>query len=111
MGVPAALISRDHTVLLANALMHKLSRTAVVPHETRIGELLGCRYALFHGSCGETFACPLCGIRRLVELSRLTGEQLADVPTTVRQVVATPQYAITAERAGEAVLLSVGIED
>ena len=106
-GSPAALVARDHTVLVTNSLLRRtFNEQAAVG--LRIGETIGCRNAAAYGPCGETFACPHCGLKRLIELSRLTGERLDGITTRFQQISGPSRaFKLSTEKAGEAILLKV----
>jgi hypothetical protein len=109
---PAALLARNHTVLSSNGhLRRAFENKDLELRGLRIGEVLDCKYATSHGLCGETFACFSCGLNRLLELSCLTGERLTEIPTRFqRQSGANPIFIISTERAGEAILLTIGLK-
>jgi hypothetical protein len=105
---PVALIASDHTILLSNGHLrevfdyHERERTGM-----KIGEVLDCKNATSHSRCGETTMCLHCDLRRLAELSRLTGERLSGIRASFqRPSGAKTTCAISAEKAGEAILLT-----
>ncbi len=106
---PAALIARNHTIVLSNAPLRRMLEGADRGSaHVRIGDAVGCAHALTRGPCGETCACPHCGLKRIMELSRITGETLAGIELTFRQISgADCSFTLSAEKAGEAVLLRV----
>ncbi|MGO9411082.1 MAG: hypothetical protein ACLQCB_10065 [Spirochaetia bacterium] len=109
---PAALVARDHTVLLSN---HRLSRMLEkFDHDIvglRFGEALGCRYAANEHRCGENEVCLHCGLRRLVELARISGEKIGGFPMTIRHRSGDSQsFTFATEKAGEAVLLMIEMQ-
>jgi len=102
---PAALVTPDHTVLLANSKFRRLQLDKTVVGQ-QVGDVLECMYAPLLGRCGETVACMLCSLRRAVERTWLTGEGLRDIPVSYPHKVATRKTLnVTTERVGEAVLV------
>jgi len=109
LGQAAALVARDHTVLLSN---NRLSRMLEkFDHDIvglRIGEALECKYATHERCCGESEVCLHCGLRRLVEIARISGEKIGQFPMTMRQRSGSSQtFTFASEKAGEAVLLMI----
>jgi len=106
---PAALVARDHTVLHSNSSLGKLLEK--FDHDIvglRIGEALECLYAKHERRCGEGEVCLHCGLRRLVELARISGEKIAQFPMTLRHRSGeTQSFTFATEKAGEAVLLMI----
>ena len=104
---PAALVARDHTVLFSNIRLRKMLKKS--NHDVvglRIGEVLDCKYAASPSRCGETEGCLRCGLRRLIELTRITGERLDKIPISFQhRSGASKTFKITTEKAGNAVLL------
>ena len=111
LSSPAALIARDHIVVSSNDSMRKMfDDNGRDPVGLRIGEVLDCKHAVSHGLCGETFACLQCGLRRLIALCGVTGERLAEIPTRLLQQSGdNATYSVSAERAGAAIILRVGM--
>lgn len=105
LDVPAALVSPDHIILEANSRFRDAaSRQDAVG--LRVGEALDCMYAPLLGRCGETVACLLCGLRKSVEHTWLTGEGLRRVPLSFpHKAESRKAFAITTEKIGGAVLL------
>ena len=103
---PAALIARDHTVLFSNIrLRGKFSYDVV---GLRMGRLLDCKHVASLGGCRETVACLHCKLKRLIELTSITGEKLSEISISVQHKSgATHIFKITTEQAGEAVLLTI----
>ncbi len=103
---PAALIARDHTILLANNLLRRMLQADRDSRGLRIGEAIGCKYAEPNDACGEAHACYHCALKRLIELSRITGERLSGLPLSVRQKSgADHSFRLSTEKTGEAILL------
>ncbi len=106
---PAALVARDHTVLHSNSLLGRL--LSKFGHDIvglRIGEALECVYAGSERPCGEGEVCLHCGLRRLVELARISGEKIAQFPLVLRHRSGESQaFTFATEKAGEAVLLMI----
>ena len=106
---PAALVASDHTVLFSNNRLRKmLKKSNLDVVGLRIGEVLDCKNAASPSRCGETALCPHCGLKRLIELTRITGERLNEIPISVQhRSGASKTFKITTEKAGEAVLLII----
>ena len=105
LDVPAALLSRERTVLDSNGLFRHIASNPVVAG-IEIGEVLDCMYTPLLGQCGETVPCLLCKVRNSVEHTWLTGEGLRELPFSFPHKVETRRkYAITTEKAGSAILL------
>ena len=108
LGIPAALVSREQVVLDSNAHFLRMASGREVVG-TRIGEILDCMYAPLLGQCGDTVPCLLCKVRRSLEHTWLTGEGLHEVPFSFpHKVEERRTFAITTEKAGDAVLLLLG---
>jgi hypothetical protein len=107
---PAALVGRDHTVLHSNGLLGRMLEK--FDHDIvgrRIGEALECRYAAEGLGCGKNEVCLHCGLRRVIELARITGEKIARFPTTIRHRSGDNKaFTFATEKAGEAVLMMIG---
>jgi hypothetical protein len=84
LDLPAAYVNRDLTVMTSNRLFKKLFGKFTHDTGLRIGEAMQCQSSTLHGRCGETSLCLHCGIRRLVDLARITGEKFNDIPLVVR---------------------------
>jgi hypothetical protein len=108
---PAAL-GRDQTVLFSNIRMSRM--LSKFDHDIAglsIGEALECRFAASERRCGESAICMHCGLRRLVELARISGEKIAEFPMIIPHRSGESQtYTFTTEKAGEAVLLTIGAQ-
>lgn len=110
LGRPAALVDRDHTVLFSNGLLRKMLEK--FDHDIvglRIGEALECSYSGTQGRCGENEVCLHCGLRRLVDLARISGEKIGEFPMTIRRKSGASQvFKVATEKAGDTVLLMIG---
>jgi len=85
LKLPAAFVNRDLTVLTGKrALRSALTKFHHGEVGLRIGEVLKCGHLEKHGECGEKAVCPYCGIRKLVELARISGENFEDIPLRLR---------------------------
>lgn len=85
LALPAAFVNRDLTVVTSNSLFKRLSgKFTHAAAGLRIGEAMRCLSSARHGRCGETALCLHCGIRRLIDLASITGENFADIPLVVR---------------------------
>jgi hypothetical protein len=92
LDLPAAYVNRDLTVMTSNLRFKKLF--GKFTHDTgglRLGEAMMCRSSAKYGRCGETSLCLHCGIKRLVDLARITGEKFADIPLVLRDNSGTEQ--------------------
>ena len=108
LGMPAALIGLDHTVLSSNGRFQSMA-----PHRTvdglRLGDVLECMYAPLLGRCGETVACLVCRLKKSVAHTLLTGEGLRGVPFSFpHKEEGRKTFALTTEIVGDAVLLLMG---
>ncbi|HET6449974.1 MAG TPA: hypothetical protein VFI08_01635 [Spirochaetia bacterium] len=102
---PAALVTPNNTVLVANKGFHSLQMDKTVVGR-QVGDVLECMYAPLLGRCGETVACILCALRRAVESTWSTGEGLRDVPVSYpHRVAARKTMNVTTERVADAVLV------
>ena len=106
---PAALVARDLTVLFSNSRLRKMLKK--FNHDVvglRIGEVLDCKYAASPSRCGETEGCLQCELRRLIELTRITGERLSEIPISFQHKSgASKIFKITTQKADDAVLLMI----
>jgi hypothetical protein len=85
LAQPAAYVQRDLTVMTSNLLFKKLfGKFTHDPAGLRIGEAMKCRSSAKDGRCGEVSLCLHCGVRRLIDLTRITGEKFADIPLLMR---------------------------
>jgi hypothetical protein len=85
LDLPAAYVNRDLTVMTSNKLFKKVfGKFTHDPAGVRIGEAMKCRSSAKDERCGETSLCLHCGIRRMIDLARITGERFADIPLVVR---------------------------
>ena len=107
---PAALVRRDLAVVFSNSRLGRMFKK--FDHDIvglGIGTALDCAFATSDTRCGEGAYCLHCGIRRLVELSRITGEKISHIPMTFRHKSGLDQsYIFTTEKTGDAVLLTIG---
>jgi hypothetical protein len=92
LALPAAYVNRDLTVMTSNKLFKKVfGKFTHDPAGLRIGEAMKCSSSAKYGRCGETSLCLHCGIRRLIDLARITGERFADIPLVVKDNSGTEQ--------------------
>lgn len=105
----AALISRNLTIIYSNSRFCEIAGTSGNDSVGRsIGETLGCAHARSDGSHGEKDACPQCWFRRATELAVISGERLPDLEVDLALKTGTrASYKVSAERAGEAVILTI----
>jgi hypothetical protein len=102
---PAALLSKDQTVISSNSHFRSLASNRKVVG-LRLGEILDCMYAPLLGLCGDTVPCLLCKVKRSIEHTWQTGTGLREVPFSFpHKVEARKTFIITTEKAGGAVLL------
>ena len=106
---PVALIAGDHTVLCSNGHFRRaFDRHDRKPARLKIGEALDCKSVTSQGRCGETATCLHCDIKRSIELSRITGEKLPGILTSIqKRSGADITCRISTEKAGEAILLTL----
>ena len=105
LGVAAALLAEDNTVLSANTKFHALKPDGNVLG-VRIGQVLGCMYSPLLGGCGETVTCILCSLRRSVEQTVKTGEGLRGVAVSYpHKKDMRRSFTLTTQRTGDAVLV------
>ncbi len=101
---PAALVGRDLVVLHANTRLKKLA-DELDAVGLRVGEALNCASVTPDTRCGETFLCLQCGIRRFLDLARITGERVSNVPVAIGSRSGDAQrFTLTAEGTGDTVL-------
>jgi len=112
MDSPVAIVSDDLTVLSSNNHLRKfLADHGQGPLGMKIGEVLDCKYSLSRHRCGKAVTCHHCDLKRLVELSRLTGERLTLISTIFRHPSGvSTTFKISTEKAGEAVLVKLQIK-
>jgi hypothetical protein len=92
LHLPAAYVNRDLTVMTSNLLFKKLfGKFAHDTSDLGLGEAMQCQSTAKEGRCGETPLCLHCGIRRLVDLARITGEKFAGIPLVLRDKSGTEQ--------------------
>ena len=107
LDLPAAFISRDLSIRLSNSSLNKMVNK-VTPDllGARIGDALECAYESEHQNCGENYICLQCGVRRMVDLARITGYRLVDIPITLRSKSGDERRLLfTFAKAGEAILI------
>jgi len=82
---PSAILGRDLTFIISNTLLNKMLK--MFAHDViamKIGDALECLYAVKHGPCGKDPVCLHCGIKRVVDLTSITGEKFSDIPLVLR---------------------------
>ncbi len=109
MGSPAVLVSRDLTVLVATrAFSRVFARLDQNLMGMRIGNILGCSYASKLELCGETAVCWQCMVKRIVEITYITGDRLPLMTLDLWQGTRVrTRFAVRAEKVGTGVLLVV----
>ena len=101
---PAALVGRDLVLRQANSRLRALC-DEYATRELRVGEALDCACATKDARCGETFFCLQCGVRRVLEVARISGERISRVPVTIGHRSGERRaYTLTAEGTGDTVL-------
>ena len=107
LDLPAAFINHDLSVRISNDSLSKMVNTLTDDLlGVRIGEALECAYAKEHGGCGKTHICFQCGVRRMVDLTRITGERFHDIPITLRSKSGNEHKLLfTFAKAGDAILV------
>jgi len=107
MDSAVAIVSHDLTVISSNDQFRKfLDDHGRGPVGMKIGEVLDCKYGTLRHRCGKTAACQQCDFKRIIELSRLTGEKLTVISTIFRHPSgARTTFKVSTEKAGEAVLV------
>lgn len=72
----------------------------------RIGDALECAYSEKHEGCGQTIVCHQCGIRRVIDLARITDEKFSDIPLIVRNKSGIEQKLLFSfAKAADAILI------
>jgi len=108
LDVPAVLIASDHTVLdSSSGFSALLAKSRDEIHGKRIGEVLDCTYATTPGPCGETDACFMCGFRRFIGLTLLTGEKLPEFEIGLNHKSGSRRFTIRTEKFNKVVLLAL----
>jgi hypothetical protein len=104
---PAAFVGRDLAVILANSSFGELFGKA--NHELvgrSVGEAMDCTSPSPDNPCGETFHCLQCGIRRFVELARISGVRINQLPVTFgHKSGRCKTFKLTTESRGRSVFL------
>jgi hypothetical protein len=104
---PAALLAKDHTIIVANNHFRTL-RLHEEAIGVKVGEALECMYSATLGRCGETVACILCALRRSVEQTWLTGQGMRGVPMSYpHRATERKRVEVNTEKVGDAVLVIV----
>jgi hypothetical protein len=106
---PAALVARDLTVVFSNSrlcgIAEKCGEEAV---GLKLGQALGCMHAEETRVCGQSDACLHCWLRRSVDLARISGERLPNVPFDFTPRSGTRRsFKVSVEKAGDAVVLEI----
>ena len=109
---PAALVSRDMTVISFNRRFERLfQRFDRELGGLKIGEAMDCANATSDKPCGQSPFCPPCGVRRLVEIARIARERISQIPMSFRHKSGLEQtYVFTTEKRGDATLLTIGTQ-
>jgi hypothetical protein len=109
MKAPAAIVERDLTVVYSNSRLCGIAETCGDEAVgLKVGQALGCVHAEEAGICGQSEACLHCWLKRLVDLARISGEKLPDMPFDFTRKTGSHRFfRISAEKAGEAVVLMI----
>jgi hypothetical protein len=106
---PAALVDRNLSVLFHNNQF--LKAFAKINQELvglRLCESLDCAYVPTDRRCEESPQCLQCGLKRVVEVARISGEKVGEIGTTYSHKSGFDQtFRLTAERTGDAVFLVI----
>lgn len=104
---PAAYVTRDLTVMTSNSLFTRyFGRFHHDAMGLSIGEAMQCRSAEKRDHCGEAALCLHCGIRRLIDLARITGESFSDIPLLLRDTTGAEQlFRFSCTKAEESILV------
>jgi len=106
---PAALIDSDMTVVAVNGGFEQIFRGDHELRGMKVGSVLDCIRPTAETPCGETYSCPHCGIRRLVDATRASGERIRRVAMSFRHKSGLDRtYVFTTHKRGDTVLLSIG---
>ena len=107
LELPAAFINHDLSVRISNiALSEMVNRLTADLVGAKIGDALECIYAKEHGNCGGTHICFQCGVKRMVDLARITGERFHDIPLALRSKSGSEHKLLfTFAKAGDAILV------
>jgi hypothetical protein len=107
LDLPAAFLNHDLTVRIPNGLLSKMiNKYTDGLIGIKIGEAIECNYAITHGNCGKTEVCLQCGVRRMVDLARITGDRFLDIPLALRSKSGSEHKLLfTFAKAGDAILV------
>ncbi len=104
---PAAFVGRDLKVIVSNSRFAELF--GKVNHDLsgrKVGEAIDCTSPSPDNPCGETFHCLQCGIRRFVELARISGVRVHELPVTFgHKSGKCKTFKLTTESRGDSVFL------
>jgi hypothetical protein len=105
--LPAAFVNNDLSIRISNDLLREMIDTLTVDLlRVKIGKALECAYVSEHTRCGEEQVCLQCGVRRMVDLARITGNRFVDVPLCLQSKSRIERKLLfTFAKAGDAVLI------
>jgi hypothetical protein len=109
-NVPAALVGRDMTVVAFNSRFEQAFRR--FDRELggmKVGDVVDCAAPTPERPCGQTHFCLQCGIKRLVDITRISGEAINRVAMSFRHKSGLDQtYVFSTDKRGSATLVSIG---
>jgi hypothetical protein len=108
--MPVALVGNDMTVLAFNSRFEQVFRKFDGEiGGMKIGEIVDCAVATPSEACGLTHLCLHCGIKRLVDITRISGERLSRIPMSFRHKSGLEQtYVFTTDKRGLTTLVTIG---
>ncbi len=108
---PAALVGRDMTIVAFNTRFEKVFQRLDRGLEgMKIGDAVDCAAPTSEQPCGQTHFCLQCGIKRLVDITRISGEGISRVPMSFRHRSGMDQtYVFSTDKRGTVTLVSIGI--
>jgi len=107
LNLPAAFVRKDCTIIAFNTSLGRImGRYAHDVAGVRIGDAVECAYYEEHELCGKGAICHHCGIKRMLDLTRISGEGFSEVQIAVRQKSGKEhQHRFTFAKAGEKILV------
>jgi len=108
---PAAIVDRDMNVLSANGQFTRLAESLEGTFAgLRLGEVLRCTHSREGHHCGEGPLCDRCSLRRLAEITRISGEQITAIEVTVTQENGSEtSWSCSTTRKGDDIVLSLRV--
>jgi hypothetical protein len=107
LSLPAAFVRKDCTIIAFNTSLGRImGRFAHDVAGVRIGDAIECAYCERHEVCGERAICRHCGIKRMLDLARISGEEFSGVQIAVRRKSGQEhKHRFTFAKAGEKILV------